>query len=138
MASSASEFLWRKIAPIQTYIYSKRDTGVYYLRKKKNMSPTQEQKKEIRIARKKRKRLDRKEASEAKNATLHYSIHTQVGCSRRNPGNLEEPNCHKELASKYYSQWSKSAGEKKEVAKLWDKKHQRVSLDVCTVRCKFL
>ncbi len=29
------------------------------------MSPTQEQKKEIRIARKKRKRLDRKEASEA-------------------------------------------------------------------------
>ncbi len=70
--------------------------------KKKNMSPTQEQKKEIRIARKKRKRLDRKEASEAKNATLHYSTHTQVSCcSRRNPGNLEEPNCHKELASKY-------------------------------------
>ena len=78
MASSASEFLWRKIAPIQTYIYSKRDTGIYYQRKKKNMSPTQEQKKEIRIARKKRKRLDRKEASEAKNATLHYSIHTLI------------------------------------------------------------
>ncbi len=95
------------------------------------MSPTQEQKKEIRIARKKRKRLDRKEASEAKNATLHYSIHTQVSCSRRNPGNLEEPNCHKELASKYYSQWSMSAGEKKEVAKLWDKKHQRVYKSRC-------
>ena len=138
MAISASEFLWRKIAPIQTYIYSKRDTGVYYLRKKKNMSPTQEQKKEIRIARKKRKRLDRKEASEAKNATLHYSIHTQVSCSRRNPGSLEEPNYHKELASKYYSKWSKSAREKKQVAKLWDKKHQTVSLDVYTVRCKFL
>jgi hypothetical protein len=47
MAISASEFLWRKIAPIQTYIYSKRDTGIYYLRKKKNMASTQEQKKEI-------------------------------------------------------------------------------------------
>ena len=138
MAISASEFLWRKIAPIQTYIYSKRDTGIYYLRKKKNMASTQEQKKEIWIARKKRKRLDRKEASEAKNATLHYSIHTQVSCSRRNPGSLEEPNYHKELASKYYSKWSKSAREKKQVAKLWDKKHQTISLDVYTVRCKFL
>ena len=43
------------------------------------MSPTQEQKKEIRIARKKRKRLDRKEANEAKNATLHYSRLAALG-----------------------------------------------------------
>ena len=39
MASSASEFLWRKIAPIQTYIYIKRDTGIYYLRKKEKYVP---------------------------------------------------------------------------------------------------
>ncbi len=50
-------------------------------------------------------------------------MHTQVAALGAIQGAyIEEPNSHKELASKYYSKWSKSAREKKEVAMLWDKK----------------
>jgi hypothetical protein len=85
------------------------------------MAPTQDKKRGMRVARKKRKRLERREARKANQEEIITKKIQEALVTVK-----EEASRHKELASKYYSQWRKCAKQKREIAHLWDKKRNAV------------
>lgn len=86
------------------------------------MPPSAEQKRKMRIARKKRKKLARRETRKAQHEARYSKLaETALAAAR------EEANRHRELASKYYKLWTECAKQKKEIAKLWGKKRQTVN-----------
>lgn len=97
-------------------------------------APTTEQKRTMRIARKKRKKLERRQTREAQQEARHSKVAEAAIATAR-----EEANRQRKLASKYYKLWAKCAKQKNEMAKLWGEKRQRVSpsLDfVCIITLK--
>lgn len=74
------------------------------------MAPTPEEKRRMRIARKKRKKLQRREERKAK-LTGKYSQELEVAIRAVN----DEASHHKQLASKYYTLWRKCAKQNKEI-----------------------
>lgn len=86
------------------------------------MPPSAEQKRKMRIARKKRKKLARRETRKAQHEARYSKLaETALAAAR------EEANRHRELVSKYYKLWTECAKQKKEIAKLWGKKRQTVN-----------
>ena len=96
------------------------------------MAPyTQEQKRIMRIARKKRKKLQRREARKA-DQLRKFDAQTQADVDTIN----EEACRNRKLANKYYSMWRQCTKEKRNTAKLCDKKCETVWL--CTYPPLFL
>ena len=90
------------------------------------MAPTLEQKRKMRIARKKRKKLMRMEERKAKQRAVNVKeIEATVAATR------EEASRERQLASKYYRMWKKCSTQKKDISKLLEKK-ESVSLNLHT------